>query len=133
MKTLILALSLFGASSAFAAAKNCTPYLKSMDGEQASQEYVYPCGGAYIVNHRGCVEGEIGYFPVNDSRYGGDTMQEEARVCHNGTFFPKKGGKVKHRGCTEGEIAYSNEFRGSNEFPQQVTLVCRHGRFVDYN
>ena len=134
MKSLLLTLGLFAGSQAFAAhAKNCNPYIVSNGGESAAQEYVYPCGENYTVTYRGCLEGEIGHFPVSDSTSGGEGgTREETRVCHNGTFFPHGAKMVHHRGCIEGEIGYTGIYQGG-EAETQVAIVCKHGKFVRVN
>lgn len=139
MKGIIFALSLaLGCSTvAFAkakkaAAKDCNPYIVGYEGEGGYAKYVYPCGEHYTVTYRTCLEGEVGYFPTSDSRWGGEgSGPEERRVCKNGTFFPGYTGKVKHRKCNEGEVGYTHEsssmFGGEG---MEVRIVCKHGRFV---
>lgn len=131
MKLVLIALAMFAGSQAFAhqRGEDCTPYFVADNSETAAGVWISPCGP--VTQHRGCNEGEIGYFPVdNGSSYGGEgSAPEVARVCHNGSFFPVAQ-PVKHRGCSEGEISYSNELDPSGNFYQNVTLVCQNGRFV---
>ena len=128
MKLALIALAIFAAPSAFAHHRgvDCTPYFQADNSESGSGVWISPCGP--VTHHRGCNEGEIGYFPTYLSN-GDINPNGEARVCHNGTFFPA-GGDVAHRGCTEGQISYSNEMDPSGNFYQDVTLVCHNGRFV---
>jgi hypothetical protein len=125
MKSVLFVLALIAGSQALAA-KDCTPYLKYVDGEAASTEYVYPCGADHTVTYRGCKEGEIAY----DSVFNGEFYQTVKVTCHNGSFAAPAA-PVVHRGCTEGEISYTNVFNG--EFYQNETIICHNGRFVPAN
>lgn len=125
MKLFLVIASMMVSTAAFAG-QNCTPYTTG-NGEQAG-EWVYPCGPNYTVTHRACNEGEVAYFPVE---YTSEGVREEARVCHNGTFFPRQA-PVRHRGCQEGQYAYTSVYNGG-EGMTEVTIVCRNGRFVPAN
>ena len=130
MKAILFALTMIAGSHAFAAA-NCQSYFVGT-GEAGQGYYVYPCDKP-VTNHRGCNEGEIGYFPT--TQYGAEGGPvEERRVCHNGTFFPKTSSHVKVRSCIEGEITYipTTQTGGEGGY-YEVARVCRHGKFVRAN
>lgn len=118
MKSVIVALSLLIGGQVYAA-QNCTPYLDTDMPE--SGRWIYPCGNNTAPQV--CQDGEVGYFP--DNSYG--EHQEVARVCKNGSFFPKAK-KVKHRRCAEGTYAYETDL--SNDSYSTVTLICKKGRYV---
>ncbi|MGZ3650683.1 MAG: hypothetical protein ACXVB9_15520 [Bdellovibrionota bacterium] len=128
MKVLLIALALIVGGSKAMAAKDCTPYLVSPAGSEGEFHYVYPCGADHTVTHRGCKEGEVGYFPTYMPN-GDINPNGETRVCHNGTFFPGYTGDVPHRGCNEGEVAYDSVLDPSGNFYQQVKVVCHNGTF----
>ena len=111
-------------------------------GEGGEQEKAVVChNGTFVPNykpvtkHRGCIEGEVSYFPAdNASSYGGEGgAPEVARTCHNGSFFPKAKAPVKYRSCLEGEITYVGTGVYSGEGgEQEKPVICRGGRFVNY-
>lgn len=126
MKVLVILAGLFAGASALAA-DNCNPYLVNVNESEIA--YVYPCGPDYTVTYGRCTEGEVAYFATGEYT-GENQVAHEARVCHNGRFFPKAK-TPKARRCTEGSIGHDSIYNG--ERMVEVTTVCRNGRYVRAN
>ena len=87
---------------------------------------------AYIYNPRtGCVEGSRGWVTLHDEN---DHSYTEARTCVNGSYMtPEERAayvRVPKNRCKEGSRRIESVFNNINDSYENVTMVCRSGKWI---
>jgi len=87
---------------------------------------------AYIYNPRtSCVEGSRGWVTLHDDN---DRSYTEIRTCVNGSYMTAEERaayvRVPKNRCKEGARRTERVYNGINDRFEEVTVVCRNGKWV---